>query len=159
MPALLAQVRYNRCVANLLHASHTVHEWKGHYVWSLKYRKRLLYNKVYQQKLKEIVSEIAQRYWYIIDEMGTDGDHIHLFIQSSPDDAPATIVRTIKSISAKEMFKTFPELKRLMWGAKLWEQGYFVRSVGDETTAQMIRKYIQKQGKHRGVTVEQVKLF
>lgn len=143
----------------MLHASHTVHEWKGHYVWSLKYRKKLLYKKEYQEKLKEIIMEIAERYWYSIHQMGTDGDHIHLFIQSSPDDAPSTIVRTIKSITAKEMFKTFPELKKLMWGAKLWEQGYFVRSVGDETTTEMIKKYIQKQGNQRGVKIEQIKLF
>ena len=57
------------------------------------------------------------------------------------------------------MFKTFPELKQLMWGASLWEQGYFVRTVGDETTTQMIKKYIQKQGHQRGVTSEQIKLF
>lgn len=143
----------------MLHASHTIHDVKAHYVWSMKYRKRLLYNKTYQAKLKEVVEEIGQRYWYRIDQMATDGDHIHLFIQSNPDDSFSTIVRTIKRITAKEMVKTFTELKKLMWGASLWETGYFVRTVGDETTAEMIRKYIQKQGYQRGVKAEQIKLF
>ncbi len=103
--------------------------------------------------------EIGERYWYRVDQVGTDGDHIHLFLQTNPDDSFSKIVRTIKSISAREMFKTFPELKRLMWGASLWEQGYFIRTVGDETTAITIRKYIQNQGKSLGVKAEQIKLF
>ena len=91
--------------------------------------------------------------------MGTDGDHIHLLIQSNPDDSFSKIVKTIKSISAREMFKSFPELKRLMWGASLWETGYFVRTVGDETTTVMIKKYIEKQGYQRGVKAEQIVMF
>lgn len=146
-------------MGNILHASHSVHEVKCHYVWSLKYRKKLLFKKEYQTKLKEIIYEIGERYWYRIDRLGTDGDHIHLFIQSNPDDSFSTVVRTIKSISAKEMFKAFPDLKRLMWGASFWEVGYFVRTVGDETTSEMIKKYIEKQGKDRGVKEEQIRLF
>ena len=146
-------------MGDLLIASHTIHEVKAHYVWSLKYRKKLLYNKVYQEKLKEVVLAIGERYWYRVDQMGTDGDHIHLFLQSNPDDSFSIIVRTIKSITAREMFQTFPEMKKLMWGAALWEQGYFVRTVGDEATTEAIRKYIQKQGYQRNVTAEQIKAF
>jgi len=51
------------------------------------------------------------------------------------------------------------KLKKLMWGTKLWEQGYFVRSVGDETTSQAIMRYIEKQGKQRNVKTEQLKFF
>jgi len=105
----------------LLHASHTVHDCKAHYVWSMKYRKNLLFNKRYQEKLKELVCEIGERYWYRITKLGTDGDRIHLFIQSNPDDSFSKIVKTIKSITAREMFKALPELKRLMWGAAFWE--------------------------------------
>jgi len=146
-------------MSSLLHASHTVHEVKAHYVWSLKYRKSFLFKKEYQSRVKEIINEIGERYWYRIDRMGTDGDHIHLLIQSNPDDSFSKIVKTIKSISAREMFKSFPELKRLMWGASLWETGYFVRTVGDETTTVMIKKYIEKQGYQRGVKAEQIVMF
>jgi len=143
-------------VGNLLHASHTVHEAKYHMVWSMKYRKKLLYNKRYQEKLRELLEGIAERYWYAIHKMATDGDHIHLFIQAAPDDSIATIVKTIKSITAREMYQVFPELKKLMWGTKLWEQGYFVRTVGDETTSEAIKRYIEMQGRQRGVKAEQL---
>jgi len=57
------------------------------------------------------------------------------------------------------MFKNYPNLKKEMWGTKFWEQGYFVRTIGDETTSEAIKKYIQKQGKQRGVKAEQITLF
>ncbi|MBU0569748.1 IS200/IS605 family transposase [Patescibacteria group bacterium] len=82
-------------MGKVLHACHTVHEVKAHYVWSLKYRKRLLFNERYQGQVKKIIEEIGERYWYRIDQIGTDGDHIHLFIQSNPDDSFSKIVRTI----------------------------------------------------------------
>ena len=150
---------YNSCVGNLLHASHSVHELKYHLVWSMKYRKQLLYNKRYQEKLKELLAGIAERYWYVINRVGTDGDHIHIFLQAAPDDSVSNIVKTIKSITAREMYIAFPELKKMMWGTKLWEQGYFVRSVGDETTSQVIMRYIEKQGRQRGVKTEQLKFL
>ena len=57
------------------------------------------------------------------------------------------------------MYRAFPELKKLMWGTKLWEQGYFARSVGDETTSEAIKRYIEKQGKQRGAKAEQLKFI
>jgi putative transposase len=125
----------------------------------MKYRKKLLYKQSYQEKLKELVAEIAERYWYVIHRLGTDGDHIHILLQAVPSAGVPEIVKTIKSITAREMYRSFPELKKLMWGTSLWEQGYFVRTVGDETTAEMIKRYIEKQGKVRGVKAEQLRFI
>lgn len=36
----------------------------------------------------------------------------------------------LKSISAKVLFKEFPALKKALSGGELWNDGYFVRSVG-----------------------------
>ena len=129
---------------------------KYHLVWSLKYRKQLLYKEEYQVKLKALIDGIAERYWYTIHKLGTDGDHLHLFLQAAVEDWVPDIVKTIKSITAREMYTAFPELKKLMWGTKLWEQGYFVRTVGDETTSESIKRYIEMQGKQRGVKAEQL---
>ena len=44
------------------------------------------------------------------------------------------------------------------WGGEFWEEGYFVRTVGDKVTADVIRKYIRfHEAKKRGV--EQWNLF
>jgi putative transposase len=54
-------------------------------------------------------------------------------------------VQILKSISARELFARFPRLRRRLWGGQLWEDGYFVRSVGDAVPAEIIRRYIRYQ--------------
>jgi len=49
------------------------------------------------------------------------------------------------SVSAREVFKKFPKLRKQLWAGELWSDGYFVRSVGDKVTADIIRKYIEYQ--------------
>ena len=96
-------------------------------------------------RLKEIFREIAERYEFEIDTMEAMDDHVHLFLVVPPKYAPARVVQIIKSISAKMMFREFPEIKKKLWGGELWNDGYFVRSVGDRVTAEVIRKYIRYQ--------------
>ena len=96
-------------------------------------------------RLKEIFREIAERYEFEIDTMEAMDDHVHLFLVVPPKFAPARVVQIIKSISAKMMFREFPEIKKKLWGGELWNDGYFVRSVGDKVTADVIRKYIRYQ--------------
>ena len=96
-------------------------------------------------RLKEIFREIAERYEFEIDTMEAMDDHVNLFLVVPPKYAPARVVQIIKSISAKMMFREFPEIKKKLWGGELWNDGYFVRSVGDKVTAEVIRKYIRYQ--------------
>ena len=96
-------------------------------------------------RLKEIFREIAERYEFEIDTMEAMEDHVHLFLVVPPKYAPSRVVQIIKSISAKMMFREFPEIKKNLWGGELWNDGYFVRSVGDKVTADVIRKYIRYQ--------------
>jgi putative transposase len=53
------------------------------------------------------------------------------------------VVRIIKSISARELFRAFPSLKHKLWSGQLWEDGYFARTVGDRMTRDVIEKYIE----------------
>lgn len=72
-------------------------------------------------------------------------DHVHLFVSATPEIAPAEIVRVVKSITARKVFKRFPGIKRMLWGGNLWERGYFVMSSGTGTTDEMIERYIKEQ--------------
>ena len=68
------------------------------------------------------------RYDYIhFLEIGTDKDHVHFLVQSTPDYSPAKI---IKSITARQIFAECPQDKKQLWGGQLWSDGYFVASVG-----------------------------
>ena len=76
-------------------------------------------------------------------------DHVRLFLSAPPRYAPAEIVQIMKSISAKMVFREFPEIKEQLWEGELWSDGYFVRSTGDKVTSEVIRQYIRYQHKEQ----------
>jgi len=72
-------------------------------------------------------------------------DHIHLFVSAPPYIAPTEIVKTLKSITANKVFRTFKNLKsKKFWGSGLWSKGYYVGTAGT-VTAETIQRYIQEQ--------------
>ena len=124
--------------------SHAVYDLKYHVVWVPKYRKMILKGNL-ANGIREVFAEIAERYEFEIDTMEVKDDHVHLFLSAPPRYSPAGIVQIIKSISAKRVFKQFPEVKKQLWGGEFWSDGYFVRSVGDKVTSEVIRRYIKYQ--------------
>jgi putative transposase len=128
----------------LRRGKHCVYDLKYHFVWIPKYRKKILSDKI-AGRLKEIFQEIANHHEVKIDTMEVVDDHVHLFLSVPPRYAPAVVVQRMKSISAKTIFQEFPDVKESLWGGELWNDGYFVRSVGDKVTAEVIRKYIKYQ--------------
>jgi putative transposase len=98
------------------------------------------------QRLKEICSDLNKRYCFEFDAIGTDGDHVHIFVGSEPKYAPSKVMQIIKSITAKQIFKAFPEIKKELWGGEFWSDGGYIGTVGEGITAEIIRDYIEKQG-------------
>ena len=123
---------------------HAVYDLKYHLVWIPKYRKNIL-DKEVSEYLKVIFSKIAEEYEFEIDTMEVMEDHVHIFVEVPPRYSPARVVQIMKSISAREVFSQFPDLRKQLWAGELWNDGYFVRGVGDKVTADMIRKYIEYQ--------------
>ena len=117
-----------------------------HIVCPTKYR-RAVFAATVDAKLKEICAEIQKRYEISFLEIGTDDDHVHFLVQSVPLMSPKQIVQIIKSITAREVFKAYPEVKQYLWGGKFWSEGYFVSTVGAHGNEQMIKNYVQQQGK------------
>jgi putative transposase len=115
-------------------------------VLCVKYRKKLLLRSERVIRLKEICSEIGKRYWFQFDAIGTDGDHVHIFVGSEPKYAPSKVMQIIKSIAAKQIFKDFPEIRKELWGGEFWSDGGYIGTVGEGVTAEIIRDYIEKQG-------------
>ena len=125
-------------------SSHVRFDLKYHFVWCPKYRKIALKGNI-GKYVSKIIYEVAERYDFEIDELAVMPDHVHMFVSSIPDMAPARIAQIVKSITAREVFKRFPGIKKMLWGGHLWERGYFVMSSGPGTTDEMIRKYIKEQ--------------
>ena len=123
---------------------HAVYDLKYHLVWIPKYRKHIL-DKEISDYIKDMFEKIAEEYEFRIDTMEVMEDHVHVFVEVPPRYSPARVVQVMKSISAREVFKKYPDLREQLWAGELWNDGYFVRSVGDKVTADVIRKYIEYQ--------------
>lgn len=119
-----------------------------HLVCPAKYRRVVLTEPV-DLSLREICLEIAKRYDIHFLEIGTDADHVHFLIQSVPMVLPQRIVQTIKSITAKEVFKRHPEVKKSLWGGEFWGKGYYMNTVGRNHSENAIREYVRSQGKEK----------
>ena len=128
-----------------IHKSHNVSVLLYHFVFPSKYR-RLVFSNSVTTSLVEIFKEIGLRYEIHFLEIGTDKDHVHLLVQSVPTKSCTQLVKTIKSLTAREIFSRHPEVKQKLWGGNLWTSGYFVNTVskfGDESS---ISKYVKEQG-------------
>ena len=146
--ALLRLYSYLYEVSEYIHKSHNVSILLYHYVCPAKYR-QVVFSEAVEKSLKEICLEISKRYEIDFIEIGTDEDHVHFLIQSVPFLSPTQIIRTLKSITAKEIFRLHREVKEKLWGGEFWTKGYYVNTVsrhGDENT---IQQYVKSQGRER----------
>jgi len=121
-----------------------------HLVCPIKYRRNVLSEAV-EKSLVEVCNNISQRYEIHFVEIGADDNHVHFLIQSVPKMSVETIVRTTKSITAKELFRLHPEVKQKLWGGNFWTAGYYVNTVGHYGDVDVIQKYIQEQGTPQNV--------
>ncbi len=136
-------------------SAHAAYDTAYHLVWSPKYRKRILNGEV-GARVEEMFKEIAEAYDITIDEMEVSPDHVQIFCSFPPRYSIAQVVTRFKSLSARAVFREFPQVKRQLWGGEFWENGYFARTVGDKVTAEVIRKYIQR---HKEAQDSQLDLF
>ena len=136
-------------------AAHSAYDTAYHLVWSPKYRKGILTGAL-AKRVEELFREISEAHDITIEEMEVSVDHVHMFCSFPPRYAISLVVGRLKSLSARAVFKEFPWVKRKLWGGELWEAGYFVRTVGDKVTAEVIRQYIRR---HKEEPDPQLKLF
>ena len=128
-----------------IHRSHNVTVLLYHIVTSAKYR-RVVFTPEVDLVLVSVCEEIEKRYDIRFLEIGTDDDHVHFLVQSVPTYTVTKLVRTIKSLIAREVFKQCPEVKKQLWGGQFFGKGYFVNTVGQHGTENMISQYVKSQG-------------
>ena len=118
-----------------------------HIVCPVKYRRKVITKEV-EQTLKETCIGISERYEIQFVEIGLDEDHAHFLVQSVPTLPPGRIVQILKSITAREIYRQNPEVKRVLWGGQIWTDGYYINTVGAYANEDVIRNYVEKQGNH-----------
>jgi putative transposase len=127
----------------LKRASYAVYDTKYHLVWCPKYRKEIFEQEEIRERAEQLIREIYEDYKIKIEEMEVAINHIHLLVSFPPKYSIGEVVGTIKSKSARGLFRQFPRIKKRLWSGELWEDGYFARTVGDRMTRQIIDKYIK----------------
>ena len=126
----------------LKRSSHAVYEAKYHLVWCPKYRKKILSEEI-RPRIKEFFIEISSHFDFEIDRCEIAEDHVHILLSFPPRYSVSKVVGVLKSISGSKIFKEFPRVKKQLWGGHFWEQGYFYRTIGEQVTDDVIRKYIE----------------
>ena len=133
-------------MSKYIHKSHNVTVLLYHLVFPAKYRRAVLDAQV-DEVLRDVCLKIEDRYQLKFLEIGTDEDHVHFLVQSIPTYPVTKLVTIIKSITAREIFRLCPHVKKQLWGGEFWSDGYFASTVGKHGDEGMIKRYVQNQGK------------
>ena len=132
-------------VSRYVHKRHNVSVLLYHLVCPTKYRRAVVSTEV-DSVLREVCLDIANRYEIVFLEIGMDKDHVHFLIQSVPNYSPSQIARIVKSLTAREVFRRVPLVKKSLWGGSFWTSGFFINTVGQYGSEGTIRRYIKEQG-------------
>ena len=138
------------------HWYHNVSECHYHIQITVKYRKILLDKKV-EKVILDSLRGIKERYAIEITHVGFDQNHVHILLRFLPQYSGSQVIKILKSITAKEVFRTLPEIKKILWGGEFWTNGYYIATVSGRGTKKVIETYIINQGRTKAV--KQLALF
>ena len=148
-------------MAEAISKSHNVSVLLYHLVCPAKYRRKIFSQEV-SKSLLEVCFDITVKYEIEFIEVGSDNDHVHFLIQGIPGMSPSEIVRIVKSITAREIYRRHPEVKAMLWGGNIWTSGYYINTVGKYGREEVIRKYVENQGRekeYQKIYSNQLRLF
>lgn len=118
-----------------------VYSCKYHVVWCPKYRRRVLTDGI-DERLKDILQEVAIETRSEILEMEVMPDHVHLLVEVDPQYGIHTLIKQMKGRSSRLLRTEFPRLKSRL--PTLWTNSYFVSTVGGAPLS-MVKQYIESQ--------------
>ena len=132
---------------NLTHGRTCVYNINYHIVWSVKYRRKVI-SKDIEQFLQQTALTIGKEKGFIVHMLEAgEMDHVHCFVSAPPTLSISNIVKYLKGITGRQLFKHFPFLRTKLWKGQLWNHSYYVETVGS-VSEEVIRKYIAAQDKH-----------
>jgi len=123
--------------------SHSIYNLQFHYVACVKDRQKALTHEV-SKRLKEINLSVAEEYGIAVIEQETDRDHVHILFSAKPTIQLSKFVNSLKSVSARLLFREFPELREKLSDGSFWSQSYFLATSG-QVTLEVLKRYVLKQ--------------
>jgi len=141
---------------DIWHWYHNVSECYYHIQLTIKYRKSL-FKKETEDVIIETMKDFKERYAIEINHVGFDQNHVHFLLRFLPKYSGGQVIRLLKSISGKALFEQVSAIKKELWNAEFWTDGYYISTVSDRGSKQVIEKYIINQGRDKDV--KQFRLF
>ncbi len=119
----------------------SVYSLKYHFVWCPKYRRKVLAGDI-AEELRTLLYQKAQELGVEIVALEIMPDHIHLFIESDPTEAPQRLANQFKGYTSRMLRMKFPELRSRL--PSMWSRSYYVGSIGT-VSEETVKRYIEMQ--------------
>lgn len=124
-------------------SAHGKHVLNVHLVWCVKYRRTVLTRQI-GDRVKEVITEIAERIGVRIIAIETETDHVHVLCSLKPTHTVSSVLHRFKGGSAHKIFREFPQLRYRLWRGHLWSPSKFSSTVGG-ATLEKVKKYVEQQ--------------
>ena len=135
--------------------AHTKWNCKYHIVFAQKYRRKIFYEEK-RLAIRDILRTICGWKGVEIIEGEVCPDHVHLLLSIPPKMSVSYFVGYLKGKSSLMIFQRFGNMKFAYRNREFWCKGYYVDTVGKNTTA--IKEYIANQ-LERDKEMDQLVLF
>jgi putative transposase len=89
---------------------------------------------------KLIEAKCAEQGWHI-ENLAIQPDHVHLLVRVWPMNSAADVLKAVKGITAHELRKKYPQLRRM---PAMWTRSYFASTAGN-VSQETIHRYIEAQ--------------
>ena len=128
--------------------NHSVFMLHYQLIMCIKYRNKVIDDEI-SNRLKEIFERISFSYNITLEEWNYDIDHVHILFRGHPNTELSKFINAYKSASSRLIKKEYPQSRKSLWKEMFWSQSFCLITTG-EATADMIKQYIQSQGKKDG---------
>lgn len=119
----------------------SVFSLKYHLVWCPKYRRKVLTGEI-AEELRSLLYQKAQELDVTIEALEIMPDHVHLFIESDPTEAPQRLANQFKGYTSRLLRQKFPQLRSRL--PSLWSRSYYIGSIG-HVSEETVKQYIEMQ--------------
>ena len=120
---------------------HSVFYHRYHFVWSTKYRRKVLVGSV-RLRVREIIRQVCVEQGVDIIRGVLSNDHVHMFVSVPPNVSVSDFMRLAKGRSGFKALQEFKHLKKQLWGGHFWGKGYFSTTNG-AITEDIVLQYLQ----------------
>ena len=122
--------------------SYTKWDCQYHTVFTPKYRRKVIYNKL-RRGIDKYLRRLCDYKGVKIVEANACPDHIHMLVKIPPKISISSFMGYLKGKSSLMIFEEHANLKYKYGNRHFWAEGYFVSTVGMNNNT--IKKYIQNQ--------------